>query len=222
VTTDWRPAPERPILDFGAVHVWIADLDRDARWKLDALSRTERKRALAVIDRRKALRWARSRALLRDLAARYTGARASDLRFAEADGRRPALADPTGQGLFFSVSHSREVAMLAFAADVEVGIDVEVSRALRHEVAVTRSIAGDAAAASLRLLHGPQREREFLRVWTRHEAAIKWGAGTATAPGSGRSALGAPWLAEIDIGHRGVAALAAGRAPGHVAHWCLD
>lgn len=96
---------------------------------------------------------------------------------------RPA----TGGGVHFSLSHTRGVALLAFA-DVPVGVDVERV----PEPRVVTEIAGQlhpAEAAELAALPQEERPAAFARVWTRKEAYLK-GEGTGLAGGLNREHVG--------------------------------
>ncbi|MFI6858428.1 4'-phosphopantetheinyl transferase family protein [Streptomyces sp. NPDC050421] len=132
---------------------------------------------------------------------------------------RPA----TGGGVHFSLSHTRGVALLAFA-DVPVGVDVE------HlpKPAVVSEIAGQLHPAESRELAGlPEEQRPvaFGRVWTRKEAYLK-GEGIGLTEGLAAEHVGtgprplpgpAGWMVtdvEVPAGYAAaVAVRAAGRPP---------
>ncbi|NEC69258.1 4'-phosphopantetheinyl transferase superfamily protein [Streptomyces sp. SID9727] len=112
---------------------------------------------------------------------------------------RPA----TGGGTHFSLSHTRGVALLAFAG-VPVGVDVE----RLPEARVATEVAGHlhpAEAAELAALPCEERPAAFARVWTRKEAYLK-GEGTGLAGGlhrehvgTGPRPLGPPGWAVTDV-----------------------
>ncbi|MCX0242343.1 4'-phosphopantetheinyl transferase family protein [Streptomyces drozdowiczii] len=131
---------------------------------------------------------------------------------------RPA----TGGGTHFSLSHTRGVALLAFAG-VPVGVDVERVPGAR----VVREIAAQlhpAEADELDALPQEERPAAFARVWTRKEAYLK-GEGTGLAGGlhrehvgTGPHPLGPPGWAVTDVSvpagyAAAVAVRAAGRPP---------
>jgi len=134
---------------------------------------------------------------------------------------RPA----TGGGVHFSLSHTRGVALLAFA-DVPVGVDVE----RLPEARVVAEVAGQlhpVEAAELAALPQEGRPAAFARVWTRKEAYLK-GEGVGLAGGLGREHVGTgphpldpPGWAVTDVavpaGYAAAVAVAtAGRAPAAV------
>src|SRR4029077_6240816 len=112
----------------------------------------------------------------------------------------------------FNLSHSRHVALYAFAQEGEVGVDVQLSRR-----GAARGAIGDAALAvcafgatqAQRLdgLSQAAREREFLRLWTRREAALKC-AGTGFAGRGANAPERQLWIAELDVGAGAAGAVA--------------
>lgn len=134
---------------------------------------------------------------------------------------RPA----TGGGVHFSLSHTRGVALLAFA-DEPVGVDVE-----RTPKARTVSEIGDqlhpAERRELAELPEEQRPAAFLRAWTRKEAYLK-GKGIGLAGGLAHDHMGTgprpepgpPGWTVTDVAvpagyAAAVAVRTAGRAPAH-------
>lgn len=208
------------------LHVWIADLDSVEPAGLgtrptDLLSTDERERAARFASRGDARRWAHSRAWLRLLLGRYLDADPAGLRFELGEHGKPQLAGEHAR-LRFNVSHSAEVALYALALEQEVGVDVERTGRTRDVLAVAGRAFGAEVRGRLAQLDGERREREFLRLWTRHEARLKcWGVGLGGAErGAGD---GECWTMGVEIG-RGMAAAvsAAGAAgihdPGTVLH----
>ncbi len=119
------------------------------------LSPDERARAAAIISPAPRSTWPRSRALLRLLLARYSGAPAAQLALGQGSHGKPRLAH--GEAPHFNLSHSGPIVLYAFSADSPVGIDVE---------------------------RAGSRPESFLRRWTRHEAALKC-LGVGLAAGGG-------------------------------------
>ncbi|WP_406099466.1 4'-phosphopantetheinyl transferase family protein [Streptomyces sp. NBC_01013] len=142
----------------------------------------------------------------------------------------PSCGGPHGRpatdgGVHFSLSHSRGVALLAFA-EAPVGVDVE----LVPKLATVSEIAGQLHPAETReLAEFPedQRPAAFSRVWTRKEAYLK-GEGIGLAGGLAAEHVGtgprpgpgpAGWRVtdvEVPAGYAGaVAVRAAGQPPTH-------
>ncbi|WP_309144527.1 4'-phosphopantetheinyl transferase superfamily protein [Streptomyces sp. BR123] len=128
---------------------------------------------------------------------------------------RPAVA---GGGLHFSLSHSDDLAYLAFAA-VPVGVDVE---RYPSAGAVADILGALHPAETAELTAAPEADRRMLlaRLWARKEACLK-GTGTGLAPGVAEPYVGSgPDPAEVAGWHLadlpapdGYAAAVAARTP---------
>lgn len=219
--------PDGSSLAIGEVHVWIADLDV-AGIALGSLSPDERERARRFARTQDARRWERSRGLLRLLLGEYLRVDPAGLRFEAGEQGKPRLAGaaarlPTGQErrLCFNMSHSGSIGLYAVALDIEVGVDVERPRGGLDALAVSERAFGRATTKRLERLDEKEREREFLRLWVRHEARLKCsGAGLGghtAATGGGHQ----PWVGDLELGAHwrtanAAAALASTRQPSEV------
>ncbi len=223
------------------MHVWRADLAEALR-RADgeqvlavSLSAEERTRAEAIFDRERRALWTAARALLRTLLGRYLHTAPEALAIvADADGK-PRLHPRAGTRLSFSLSHSGSIALYAFSCSAPLGVDVECARRPRDYVAIARRVLGNTLAAHLEELDPPEREHEFLRAWTRHEAALKLhgtgfarsgraanGGRTGPCDGTDPAAVGAdntPWIADLIPGPRTAGALATALAPAELCCW---
>jgi 4'-phosphopantetheinyl transferase len=216
------PGPRRPRLTQAALHVWRADLTLVAGDAAQWLSDEETERAARIAGERERRRWARSRGVLRVLLGRYTQSDPTAIELALGPHGKPELAGlgERGRDLFFNLSHSQEIVLYAFTAIGAIGVDVQVSHDARGDtgtdrVALAGRVLGEAAARRLQDLEPRAREREFLRLWTRHEAELKRrGTGMdVAADAQARAAHAAPWLVELDVGAQAAAAIACeGRA----------
>jgi 4'-phosphopantetheinyl transferase len=172
---EWPTAATPPALESRAIHVWCVQLDELSDFALAPLSPQELEAASRPGIEHKRRRRAIARAVLRVLLGGYVGVDAASLRFELLPSGKPVLASPAAAGLDFSVSHSGDLALLAFARDAHVGVDVEVARrSLDAARLARRALAPDEAGRIERL--GPEQgRREFLRAWTRREALVKLG-----------------------------------------------
>lgn len=152
-----------------SVEVWQAALAHPPELvrKLESLlSDDERDRASRLAA---APRWIAARAALRIVLAGYLGLHPSDVEFGSGPRGKPELS---GSALRFNLSHSGDLALIALAEDVEVGIDVE--RTSRRSRAVERTLtAGERASLNA----AADRHLELLRIWCRKEAMAKAGGG---------------------------------------------
>jgi phosphopantetheinyl transferase len=89
----------------------------------------------------------------------------------------------------------------------------------RDHVAVALRAFGAPVAERLAGLDEEMQEREFLRLWTRHEATLKrFGGGIG---GALDQAPADTWVAELDLGSAVVAAVASERPAGALRAWRL-
>jgi 4'-phosphopantetheinyl transferase len=214
----WTAGPRNPVLAPAAVDVWRVDLATAGGPALAALSAQERERAERIAGALEQRLWSRSRGILRDLLGRYLKTDPGSLELAVGTHGKPRLGGRLGEcGLHFNLSHSNELALYAFTACGAVGVDVQVlrepSRGSREDhTALAARVFSAEAAARLGELPPELREREFLRLWTRHEAELKrrgTGIGAASAEDHAKGEAHAePWIVELDVGPRAVAALA--------------
>jgi 4'-phosphopantetheinyl transferase len=145
----------------GEVQVWRFELDRGA-WA-EALTEEERERAALFRTEELRRRYVAAHAGLHEALEACGAGRVT--RFARGEHGKPYLA---GSRLRFSLSHSGEVALVAVALDVEVGVDVERVRENVEGAALARRFLPAEEAAAV--------EREpssFFRYWTRREAYVK-------------------------------------------------
>jgi 4'-phosphopantetheinyl transferase len=208
-------APPQPSLADGAVHVWRADLAKVHDELAGLLSAAELTRAEGFPRARDGTLWARGRGVLRALLGRYLQRDPHTLRFAAGAHGKPELLDDRREiATSFNVSHSGELALYAFTTIGPVGIDIEVARRPLDAVALAERAFGREAAVRLERLDPDRRQREFLRAWVRHEAALKLtGRGIGAADAGARSAPQATWIAELEVTGCAAAAVALDAAP---------
>lgn len=165
----------RPALDDAAVHLWRLDLvggnDRQC-W--DCLDTEERARAERFRVDKARNAYVRTRGTLRVLLGHYLERDPARIALVSNSHGKPRLAD-TGEdrGLVFNLSHSEDRALLAFARDTALGVDLESLRP-RHDLEGLAKIClspeemarWNTAAAEARL-------PEFIRLWVCKEAFVK-------------------------------------------------
>jgi 4'-phosphopantetheinyl transferase len=158
------------------VDVWHADLNTVDHDLLSTLSAAERSHPAEYRRRSAGLRWARSRGLLRVIIGLYLDTDPALVRFSVTPDGKPCLREPAERGtpgLAFNLSHSGDLAVYALSTAGPVGVDVELVRGRQPNAAVAVSVFGHAEAGRLLALDPADRDREFLRAWVRHEAAVK-------------------------------------------------
>ena len=170
----YDPATVFPLPE-NIVHVWRAALDDDENPAsghcLDADETARAGRFHFERDRR---HYTAARGWLRNLLGRYLDAPPAALRFGYGPHGKPFLAEPAGRGLCFNVSHSHGRALLAFAREREVGVDLEAGARLGDDwPGLVRRVFSAREQAELAALPAALRRTAFLDGWTRKEAYLK-------------------------------------------------
>lgn len=153
-----------------------------AREAAALLSDGERRRAAGFSRNRDSLRFIVTRAELR----RQLGARlqvpARQIEFASGPHGKPCLGGGKAHDLHFSVSHSDDVAALAFATEGEIGVDIEVLRAVPDAETIAAQFCSPEEWRAYASLTEHQKLRGFLAWWTRREAFVKAHGGGLSHP----------------------------------------
>jgi 4'-phosphopantetheinyl transferase len=179
-------------LNRGEIQVWRIPLDRA---KVPEPTAGEAARAARFYTAELGRRYLQAHGALRAILERYTDV---PLNFALASGGKPFL--PHARELKFNLSHSHEMALVAVALDVEVGVDVERYRPLPDY----REIADRFFPPNS---PRPSDERDFFRCWTVIEAMLK--ARGVGLRGAGEEIEGDWTVHDIDVGPDFAAAAAA-------------
>ncbi len=205
----FRGDVDAPELSAGALHVWRAELERPTGFSEASLSRSERDRAARFRFEADRVRWASARAILRALLGAYLDRdpRAIDLELGP--GGKPEVV--AGDDLEFNVSHSGDLALFAFTLGNPVGVDVELAGRARDHLAIAARVLGADEHARLAALPPELREREFLRSWVRHEAALKCRGDGLGSPARQEALT----LVDLELGPYAAAAVALERRPEH-------
>lgn len=179
--TDQMTEPEWPLLATppglprAEVHVWRVALDRPQLLAglSPILAPAERERAARYHFQKDRLHYIVARGVLRTLLSGYLKVRPEALSFGYSAYGKPFLTSPPGGDLRFNVSHSHGLALLAFARERDLGIDLEY---MRPEVAgeeLAERFFSASEVASLRRLPAGVQTEAFFNCWTRKEAYIK-------------------------------------------------
>ncbi|MEZ4557481.1 MAG: 4'-phosphopantetheinyl transferase superfamily protein [Caldilineaceae bacterium] len=162
-----------PPLTRGTVHLWRVALDQPQS-RVDTLrtllSGDEIARADGFRFPRHRRRFIVARAALRWTAGAYLQAAPETLRFDYTPHGKPFLPDVPLQ---FNLSHAGELALLAFAWERPVGVDIEMIRPLDGLEALAAANFAAAEVDALLTLPPPERQRAFFNGWTRKEAFVK-------------------------------------------------
>lgn len=223
-----------PLPAANEIHWWRVPLDRrtdSSKRTHSDLSEDEQQRCARLSSEDLRNRYMNARCALRAVLGRYLRCPARDIRFRYSRDGKPSLAYPAGIDLQFNVSHSHDLAVLAFAVNTPVGIDLEHIRPQPEWLQIARRYYSASELALVLASRAEDRLRTFLQIWTFKESYVKaTGAGlgdrmhgvSSFASMAGERAgrvcsevHGMVWqIQELDVGDRYVAALSVPRRSG--------
>lgn len=155
------------------VHVWHVRLagvrPAEERWA-SVLSADEKERARRFRFEKDRQNYVAIRALLRLILASYAASAPEQLEFVYSKAGKPSL---NCSNVRFNLSHSGDLALLAFAKNREVGIDVEFVRRNVEIETIARRFFSPHEQQELAAIDGDERYDAFFRCWTRKEAYLK-------------------------------------------------
>jgi 4'-phosphopantetheinyl transferase len=169
-------------------------------------------------------RWLISRGALREVLAAELGISPAAVQLELGAHGRPRLDRAAHRtDMDFNLSHSGDLALLAIAREMRLGVDVERLRRGRDPLRIASRYFSSAEVAALRAVPAEDRAVAFLRYWTAREAIAKGlGLGlrtpgkdlelTAAPDGTLRPARAAPeWqlveVKELPVGYCGTLAI---------------
>jgi 4'-phosphopantetheinyl transferase len=175
IPPQWPAAQAAPELPDDEVHLWAVDLDAPPETieRLQSvLSSGENERAGRFYFERDRIAFTIARGLLRTLLGDYLRCDPKQLDFAYNRHGKPSLTAGNG-GIQFNVSHSGQIALLAFVRERGIGVDVEYMRRNLDFLKVAERVFSVEEQAALAALPTERRMEAFFCGWTRKEAYIK-------------------------------------------------
>lgn len=157
------------------VHVWVlndADVGQASATFVQTLSPDERKRAHACKRARDRDRVIARRGMLRTLLGYYLDCRPECLSFGVADFGKPFLQREGAAQLAFNVSQSDGIALLAFAWNCHIGVDVERPVGGFDVAGVASQIFSSTELKALEASRSVSVDT-FFSIWVRKEALLK-------------------------------------------------
>jgi 4'-phosphopantetheinyl transferase len=172
----WNNSPSQITLNGEEVHVWRVSLNQ-SQATIERLSQELTTDELARAGR---FRFAKDRnqfiigrGLLRVLLGRYLVRKPEQLRFRYSSYGKPSLEDGIQAGLQFNLSHSHQMALLAFTRGRNVGVDIEYMRPGVEFEQLAQHFFSPTECAVLLDMVPALRKETFYNCWTRKEAYIK-------------------------------------------------
>lgn len=140
----------------------------------DSLSRDERARALSFRKAEDKRRYVHQRLGLRRILASYLASMPAEVGIGAGPYGKPRLMDGAAAArLRFNLSHAGDLAVVAVAAQAELGVDIEPLTAGERQGRLARRIMSPLERQSFERLSPGARPPAFLRCWTRKEAYLK-------------------------------------------------
>ena len=177
LNSEWLPPPDTMILSGQEVHVWRAGLDEPADRVLElqqVLAADELVRADRFYFPKDRDRYIVGRGLLRAILGHYFALDPGELQFQYSEFGKPALIPSNKhEALNFNLSHSHDLALFAFAAGREIGVDLERIRLDMEYEQIAENFFSEQERTALRALPAAQKGEAFFNCWTRKEAYIK-------------------------------------------------
>lgn len=155
------------------VQIWSTVIDMRAEFEplLRMLSDDERARASRFRFETDRISFAARRGFARKVLARYTGVAAARIGFRASRQGKPELDPPCG--VFFNVSHSDRLAVIAVASQPLVGVDIERLRPMPDALELAHRFFSPREIDRIRSVPRSSRSEEFLMLWTRKESYVK-------------------------------------------------
>jgi 4'-phosphopantetheinyl transferase len=169
-------------LNAGEIQLWSRAIEPVCELDWELLNGEERARADRFLVEHARSAFVATRSALRRLASGYLGVPAGDLNFGAGPQGKPYLTGSPAR-LKFNVSHTAGLAVLGFAWDAEIGVDVERLRPMEDMDAIAARFFAATEVSELRSVEGSEeRTAAFYRCWTRKEAYIKAVGGGLSIP----------------------------------------
>jgi len=137
------------------------------------LTDDERARSARFRFERDRRRFIVARGALRKLLGRYLGMHPADIRFVYNSFGKPELSPASGSHLRFNLSHSADLALIAIAADADIGVDVEYIRPQPQYAEIAKRFLSPIEVDYLDGLPSHFRDEAFFSFWTKQEACVK-------------------------------------------------
>jgi 4'-phosphopantetheinyl transferase len=173
----WAPPAEWPGLPGSDIHVWRVSLSAGPEILAalrPLLAEDERQRAGRILLPDRGTAFLVARGALRRLLGWYLGLPPVSVTLGYTAHGKPFLAGPGPvPPLRFNVSHSGQVALLAFRLGREIGVDVEEVRTAPDLAGIARRFFTPVESAGILSLPPAGQPDAFYACWTRKEAYLK-------------------------------------------------
>lgn len=166
----WQTCEAVPDLVTNEIHVWKLGLNKfqmEAFW--DLLSDDEKDRANRFMFIEHKQKFVIAHGVLRVLLGEYLETEPNLLEFKTNDHGKPQL-----NGIKFNLSHSKDMALLAFSKDIELGVDIEFNKDKIDYLELAQRFFSASEYQQLQQIGDLDAQKQaFFQCWTRKEAFIK-------------------------------------------------
>lgn len=153
------------------VEIWIVPHHSGERPDDGVLSKDELDRATRFVAPRARTAFVSARRALRAILGDHVGDKPGNLEFSYSQQGKPSLRNHGT--LAFSVSHTREISIIAIGRDMEMGVDIEGLGATPDFMEMAERFFPAREAAAIRSAPKAAALTAFMRAWTRKEALAK-------------------------------------------------
>lgn len=160
------------------VHLWTIDLDTTksivSKFR-QYLSTDECAKSDRFYFEHDRMHYIVCRGALRQLSAAYLSVSPHDITFSYGKYGKPylTLTFDLFHSLSFNVSHSGSLAVIAFAKDQNIGVDIEQIRKDMDTLSIAERFFSFAERAQIKMLPNHLQQEAFFTCWTQKEAFIK-------------------------------------------------
>ena len=173
----WQGLPQNFELNPHHISLWRLSLKAGSFSQLPfaaILSLEEKKRAHRYHFEQDRICFAYFRGCLRILLGQYLNRRPESLEILENAFGKPLLKLLSGEpAIFFNLSHSENVGVLALNPQSEVGVDVEKLQERTDGEGIAKRYFSPAEQKFLNQCPPSERQKTFFQLWTRKEAYLK-------------------------------------------------
>lgn len=169
----WRSDVIYPELNRDDVLVWQVPLSVTT-FRADVekqLAEQERQRLQRFSNPVSQHYFAETRIVLRKILAHYMDCEPHEIDYRTNAHGKPYLAPQNS--LYFNLSHSGDIALIALCREADIGIDIELANAKRDKLRLARRFFHPAEYQAIHGLQEPERSECFFHLWTRKEAFVK-------------------------------------------------
>ena len=166
-------------LDQKQIHVWIIDLNNVGQFSVSELRQILAMDELAKSERflfeRDRKCYIVCRSVLRQLIGRYLHIPPQQIIFSYGKFGKPYLSQTMNyrNNLKFNISHSENLAIMAFVIGQEIGVDVEKIHGKLDISSIAQRFFSNHEVAQLQMLPQYLHQEAFFTCWTRKEAFLK-------------------------------------------------